>query len=380
MKKIAIINLSDYETWFKGGIMSYVNNTLPYFYDHYKKLGYDITVFGCTVDEKKPNPLYIDDECIEVFTYTNVKTHNKVIPNFIRSFFSILRNRKIFNDFDIVHSHTSATTLGIKLFCKNVFVVHHQHGLSYKNAVGHRKILNYGYTLAQLTSNVNFIVADEEDVLKHAKKLKKYTKAPFYSIGSPIYFDRGYKKIYNENNTPRFVYAGRIDDWKNTIMMVEAFLKYVKNANEKLNIYGDGPSFMKLKDYIESHNAIDKIILHGFVDNKVILEELHNYDIFLFPSKGEGMPLSILEAYAHGLPIVGFDVIGVRNLIVDKKTGSLVHEITADAFSKGIEYVSLHYKEMYDDCRLFAEQYDSKKVSDTIYNIIDKEYIKWKNK
>ena len=65
------------------------------------------------------------------------------------------------------------------------------------------------------------------------------------------------------------------------------------------------------------------------------------FDIFILSSHYEGMPYSLLEAMSMGIPAVGTDVIGIKDLIVHGQTGFLVreedHEDLANAVIKLIE-------------------------------------------
>lgn len=61
----------------------------------------------------------------------------------------------------------------------------------------------------------------------------------------------------------------------------------------------------------------------GWLDRRALLARLAEVDLVLFTTAGEGMPISLLEAQAMGVPVVGADVTGVRDIVVDGVTGLL---------------------------------------------------------
>ena len=80
-------------------------------------------------------------------------------------------------------------------------------------------------------------------------------------------------------------------------------------------------------------------------------------DCFVMPSTADNAPVVIQEALACGTPIVGFDVGGIGEMILDGETGILVRELTSEALSKGIETISSRrdfQKEASAKCREFA--------------------------
>lgn len=369
-RKVALIYMSNYFDWPMGGMLNYIKNMIPYLCNHED---WELDLWGSEIDGTLENE-YVNH--VKINTYTNVKTKNKKIPNFLVSFFNVIRNRKFFKNYDIIYSHTSATTIALKLCYPQKFVVHHQHGLSYKDNVGFVRILNIGYTLAQLLSNISFFVASEEELQKHKKALL-FRKKHFYSIGSPIdYTEIKNTSVNRSDSTLRCIYTGRMDGWKNVDLLVDSFIKYHRcNSNSVLYMVGDGPEYEHIKSKITSSGAMDYIFLPGRLDHKKIVRLLKSSDIFLFPSKGEGVSLSILEALAAGLPVVGFDVIGVRNFVIHKETGILVAEQAPDPFVDGIKMAAVFYRELSDKCVKLAEQYDSQGITKQIVGIIDREYM-----
>jgi len=60
-------------------------------------------------------------------------------------------------------------------------------------------------------------------------------------------------------------------------------------------------------------------------------------DVFVFPSLAEGMPLSLLEAMASGMPVVTTDTCGMSDLVEDGYNGLLVKPADADALARAVE-------------------------------------------
>ena len=77
-----------------------------------------------------------------------------------------------------------------------------------------------------------------------------------------------------------------------------------------------------------------KLILTGFRND--VIEICKSCDIFAFPSKREGLPVSVMEAMATGLPIICSDIRGNVDLVTDGENGFLCNVTDADEFSEKI--------------------------------------------
>ena len=87
-------------------------------------------------------------------------------------------------------------------------------------------------------------------------------------------------------------------------------------------IIGDGELRNELERQIKESGLQEKVFLAGFVDNASNL--LQAFDIFLLPSRKEGLPYVLLEAGAAKLPVVASAVGGIPEIIEDQVTGFLV--------------------------------------------------------
>ena len=116
---------------------------------------------------------------------------------------------------------------------------------------------------------------------------------------------------------------------KNHIFLLKAFAELVKEyKNVKLLLIGQGfdgdkeNSEAEIQHFINNQGLKNSVMLLGYRSDISSLLEI--MDIFCLTSFKEGLPISLIEAMAAGLPVVGTDVEGIRNVIIHDKNGYLV--------------------------------------------------------
>ena len=146
-------------------------------------------------------------------------------------------------------------------------------------------------------------------------------------------------KQYTGTREDKIVAVGRLDDNKNHAMLIHAFAKIVSEYPKmKLVIYGDGDSRKQLEQLIAEKGLEDKIELPGRISN--VETHIRQAKIFTITSNTEGMPNSLMEAMALGLPVISTDCPcgGPATLIENDVNGILVPVgdayALADAFRK----------------------------------------------
>ena len=82
-----------------------------------------------------------------------------------------------------------------------------------------------------------------------------------------------------------------------------------------LVVAGDGPDFAWLQTFVRKHRLGRQVRLVGALSNTAVRDLLAGADIFFLPSEWEGIALSVYEALACGVPVVGADVGGQRELV-----------------------------------------------------------------
>ena len=125
------------------------------------------------------------------------------------------------------------------------------------------------------------------------------------------------------NDTKLAVFTGRLSEEKGLTCLVDAWARVLKDrSNTRLWLVGEGPLRDKLGEQIERLHIRGRCVLVGTFDS--VEELLSAADVFVLPSREEGMSVALLEAMACGLPIVATDIPGNRALITSGEHGLLV--------------------------------------------------------
>ena len=123
----------------------------------------------------------------------------------------------------------------------------------------------------------------------------------------------------------RFVCTRNFEDYYDVATTVIAFANVKKDLeNASLTLVGDGTQRENLQDLVNRLCLSHCIEFKGKVSQEQMPQCLASHDIFVNSSVVDNYPISILEAFACGLPVVSTAAGGIPYLIEDGKTGLLV--------------------------------------------------------
>jgi glycosyltransferase involved in cell wall biosynthesis len=105
----------------------------------------------------------------------------------------------------------------------------------------------------------------------------------------------------------------------------------------RLTLAGDGPTLPEITALVGEHGLADVVAFPGPVDAGGVRALLTEADVFCQPSLWEGMPTSVLEAMAAGVPVVGTAVNGIEDLVTPGETGWLVPAERPDRLADALE-------------------------------------------
>ena len=146
-----------------------------------------------------------------------------------------------------------------------------------------------------------------------------------------------------KNGEWRFVQAGRLIEKKGlpvTLLAFSTFLK--KHPNATLTIAGEGPLLSELQKFARELGITDRVSFSGFISQEQLREIYYRSHIFLHPSQTgrdgnqEGIPNSMLEAMATGLPVFATEHGGIPEAIENGVSGVLVPERDDEALARAM--------------------------------------------
>ncbi|MEM2099081.1 MAG: glycosyltransferase family 4 protein [Candidatus Bathyarchaeia archaeon] len=133
------------------------------------------------------------------------------------------------------------------------------------------------------------------------------------------------KRRFGLDNAQVVLFVGSLIPRKGLFFLVEAAKKVISQGiNVKFVIVGDGPMKSQLLASISKWNLSGNFKFLGSISEDVLVAVYGCADVFVLPSIQEGQGIVLLEAQASGVPVVAFDVGGVKDVVRNGSTGFLV--------------------------------------------------------
>lgn len=276
---------------------------------------------------------------IEIITLLSKKGTDLFLP---------LRLARLFRKLNvkIVHAHNSTAFKHAAIAAKIVgvpVIIQTRHGDELARKSGWRIILQN--KLTRLADKIVCICEGFRQKLIHNKSVDK-DKLVVIHNGINVSFieknkiGRNQKRIMLGLNADDcvIVNVANIRVEKGQEILIRAFKQVAdKEPKAKLLIVGsatDAQLTRALKDLTQGLGLAESVIFLGKRED--VSEILSASDIFVLSSLTEGLPISVLEAMAAGIPVVATDVGGIREIIEDGKNGILVPSNSEDKLSAAI--------------------------------------------
>ena len=272
-------------------------------------------------------------EVLFVLLYPKQDTFNEKRAESIKKIKIVHLNKKYGTDFsvigqlkrvirtfkpDVIHTHLYVVPYVLLAAPKKIKKFHTVHNVAQKEAFGmRRKIHNIAFKFGNFTPVAISPLCAE--TIEEVYGIKKDT---IPCIFNGINVDHYVHEPINHNGF-RFINVGRLQSQKNQALAIRSFAKvHAKHPNTILEIVGEGELRGNLESLVEQLGLSESVMLTGQSDN--VKEKLNYSDAFLQSSDYEGLPVSVLEAMACGLPIVSTKAGGTVDIVSSDKNGFLV--------------------------------------------------------
>ncbi|MBP2673621.1 MAG: glycosyl transferase group 1, partial [Deltaproteobacteria bacterium] len=205
----------------------------------------------------------------------------------------------------------------------------HFHGQDASEFIRRPEIADYYRWMGSMVDGVIAVSKPMAERLARVGIPEGKTRIIHYGVDFP-----GECRVAHEKNPCRFLSVSRLVGKKGIPFILRAFEK-TREAfpDATLDIVGDGPLRAEVEEFILEHGLGESVRLHGEQAHGYVLERMDASSVFLQHSvvdpdtgNAEGLPLSILEASAHGLPVISTLHEGIPEAVEHGRTGFLVEE------------------------------------------------------
>lgn len=289
---------------------------------------------------------------------------------------TILKMYQYLNQFnpDVIHTHLSGCIYAIPwALIHGIKILHTIHSRPIYEGYGIiRRILKYLYHLKQAIP-----IAISDTIAKETIELYGVTPQMVETVYNPVDILKFSKVLGARVRKDEIIFANvaRFSPPKNQMVLVESFCRVSKEIpTAKFVLIGDGETKSLVEERVKELKLEDKVEFTGNISN--IPQRLANADIFVLPSQYEGLPLTILEAMAAGLPIIATRVGGIPDVV--KENGILVEVGDIEGLTGAMIRLArdkILREKMGAISRLEAQKYDLTEIC-TQYEQLYKKYYK----
>lgn len=196
-----------------------------------------------------------------------------------------------------------------------------------------------GFHLRQKLENAAFVIT-----------ISHYCRSQLMRIASPEHWDRfvtvrlGIRPellhahpAHAAQNPLKMIMVGRLVPTKGPLLLLQA-IERIRNQGIaiSLTIVGDGPQRADLETFIQEHRLAELVTLTGALNHDQTLERVAAADLFILASFAEGIPVSLMEAMALGVPCISTYIAGIPELIENERDGILVPAGSVDDLAEAI--------------------------------------------
>lgn len=282
----------------KGGMTSVIEEYL-----NFDKVGKNILLLSSYEDSSKINKLMV------------------FLKSYIHCFFKLLTDKNI----KIVHIHSASRGsfhrkryfLNLAKFL-NKKVIFHIHGAEFKKFYeeSNERTKN---NISNALSKADRVIALSNEWKHYFKKISKNSKVEvIYNPVNEMDFEK------SKLDGKKILFMGRMGQRKGVYDLLDV-VSELASEHKDLELYlgGDG-EIDKVKKIVNDMNLYKHVKVLGWISGNEKKELFKKSSIYVLPSYNEGLPVSILEAMASGLPIVSTNIAGIPEEVEHNVNGYLI--------------------------------------------------------
>lgn len=172
-------------------------------------------------------------------------------------------------------------------------------------------------------------------------------------------------------------FVGRLSNEKGVDILLHAVGKVLERGNNlKLILVGDGNERKKLERIVQDLNIETRVVFTGSTNH--VKDYLAIFDVYVQPSRSEGLPLSILEAMSAGVPVIAADVGGISYAIRNLETGLLIPPENPESIADAIDFLRVNRElreKFIANSKVKVQEFDTENIRKIYENLYEEMII-----
>jgi len=376
-----------------GGIETFINNFVKHAPDY---LGIEWIGISCNKKARPIGKWYESKLGRKKFRFLPIlyvpeENVRSIVPLSLKFTLSLFMNRRKFSlDNKILEFHRIEPSIVFKKTNNKKILFVHGNAMDLYNPNAEIKWSKFPWLYFQiekiLINNMDKIFVVRQDAVDFYKQYypsieERFLFTPTF-VDTNIFYpysdsEREKKRYYflsNQKMSPDsqlLLFVGRLEGQKDPILLIDTF-NYISKSdlNATLLVVGDGALKKEMLARIEKYKLDGKVHFMGVLSQDEVAEVMSISDVFLLVSAFEGMPISVLEALASGLPIVTTDVGEVKRVVRSGISGFISAERKPELIGNLVlKVLNNKYKFRAGHCVDSIKDYTVEKVLERVYKI-----------
>nr|BDT29350.1 glycosyltransferase family 4 protein [Bacteriovorax sp. HI3] len=143
------------------------------------------------------------------------------------------------------------------------------------------------------------------------------------------------KNLVTESEIIKLIYVGRISPEKGLLPFLTAWSMTPERKRFHLTVLGDGVDRAAAEAFARDNGLLEQITFHGFVSDPS--SYFTSPDILIMPSLREGLPMTLIEALASGVPVIANNVGAIASMVTHNHNGFFAEDFSPESWVKVLE-------------------------------------------
>ncbi len=300
--------------WPKSGIVTLVRDMLPLF------------------DEKlfEQHVIFFEHDDETRHQFSSIATSNNFLSFSTSPLMAMTNYKKLLHELqpDVLHTHSFLPTiLGSIVYhnCLHIVTVHNTYPYFFKKNLK-SKIKRWLSQKLYCGSNRQVVAVSHDVKQAILSTIAPHTQIHVIENGIRVDKYKQMSKSCKKETVPcEIISVGRLSLQKDYSLLLKAFtLVHQKKPLLRLTIIGDGPEIENLRTLAQQLGISEKVLLTGWVAEPFCILSTNKEYVYICTSQYEGLPISVLEAMAIGLPVISTNISGITSIVKNNETGFLV--------------------------------------------------------